>query len=79
MALGAVQALRGKDVKIVGFDNIGAIQSLIKEGRVVCTIDQHADRIAVNGIEYALEVLKTGQNPADRETTVDLITADNIK
>ena len=79
MALGAVQALRGKDVKIIGFDNISAIQTLIKEGRVVCTVDQHADRIAVNGIEYALEILKTGQKPADRETAVDLITAENFK
>ena len=74
MALGAVQALKGKDVKIIGFDNISAIQTLIKEGKVLCTVDQYADRIAVNGIEYALEVLRTGKKPEDKETEVDLVT-----
>jgi len=78
MALGAVQALKGKDVQIIGFDNISAIQTLIKAGQVLCTVDQHADRIAVNGIEYALEILKTGVKPDDRETAVNLITVDDL-
>lgn len=78
MALGAVQALRGKDVKVVGFDNISAIQTLIKEGKVLCTVDQFGDQIAVNGIEYALEVLETGVNPADRETPVKLVTKEDL-
>jgi len=79
MALGAVQALRGKGIQIVGFDNISAIQTLIKEGKVLCTVDQHADKIAVNGIEYALEILKTGVKPDDRETMVNLVTAGDLK
>lgn len=78
MALGAVQALKNKDVKIIGFDNISAIQSLIKEGRVLCTVDQYADRIAVFGIEYALEVLQSGGKPKDRETPVDLVTLQDL-
>ena len=79
MALGAVQALKDKEIKIIGFDNISAIQSLIKEGRVVCTVDQHADQIAVKGIEYALNIIETGVAPSDQETPVDLITADDLK
>lgn len=79
MALGAVQALKGKDTKVVGFDNISAIQTLIKEGKVVCTVDQHGDKIAVRGIEYALELLKTGGAAEDRETAVDLITAETLR
>lgn len=79
MALGAVAALRtaGKtdDVLVVGFDNIAAVQRLLKEGKVLCTIDQHADKLAVYGIECALEILTKGQSPADKETPVDLITA----
>ena len=35
---------------------------------------QHADQIAVFGIEYALQRLNTRATPADRETPVDLIT-----
>jgi ribose transport system substrate-binding protein len=79
MALGAVAALRaaGKldQVKVVGYDNIAAVQQLLKEGRVLATADQHADRLAVFGIEYALETLRKKTTPADRETPVDLVTA----
>ncbi len=83
MALGAAAALKsaGKTGKIdvVGFDNIAAAQQLMREGRMLCTVDQHADRIAVFGIEYALQILKTRAAPADKETPVDLITADSLK
>jgi len=82
MALGAVAALRaaGKldKVLVVGFDNIAAMQQLLREGKVLATADQHADQLAVFGIEYALEMLRTRQAPADRETPVDLITAEKL-
>ncbi len=82
MALGAVAALRaaGKldKIMVVGFDNIAAMQQLLKEGKVLATADQHADKLAVFGIEYALEMLKNKQAPADRETPVDLITAEKL-
>jgi len=78
MALGAVQALKDKNIHIVGFDNISAIQTLIKEDKVLCTVDQHAAEIAVNGIEYALEILKTGIKPDDQETEVNLIVKSDL-
>ena len=82
MALGAVAALRaaGKldQVLVIGYDNIAAVKQLLQEGRVLATVDQHADRLAVFGIEYALEMLKTRAAPADRETPVDLITKDTL-
>lgn len=83
MALGAVAALtaagKAGKVLVVGYDNISAVQKLMKEGKVLSTIDQHADKIAVYGIEYALEVLREKTTPADKETPVDLITADGLK
>jgi len=83
MALGAVAALKAaqklKDTIVIGFDNIGAVQELIKKGEVLCTVDQHADKIAVFGIEYALEFLAKGGAPLEKETPVDLITSDNLK
>jgi ribose transport system substrate-binding protein len=79
MVLGAVAALRaaGKlgQVLVVGYDNLDAVQQLLKERKVLATADQHADKLAVFGIEYALEMLKTKAAPADRETPVDLVTA----
>jgi ribose transport system substrate-binding protein len=78
MALGAVAAIQagGKTGKVlvVGFDNIGAIKEMIKDGRVVATADQHADQLAVFGIEAALKILKGQSPPADQTTAVDLIT-----
>jgi ribose transport system substrate-binding protein len=83
MALGAVAALRGAgkadQVLVVGYDNISAMQQLLKEGKILATADQHADRLAVFGIEYALEMIQKKTTPADRETPVDLVTAETIK
>jgi ribose transport system substrate-binding protein len=79
MALGAAAAVRqaGKTgkVDVVGFDNIAAVQQLVKDGRVLATADQHADRLAVYGIEYALRILRGETKPQDMQTPVDLITA----
>ena len=83
MALGAVAALKsaGKlgQIKVVGFDNISAVHDMVKSGEIVATVDQHGDQLAVFGIEYALEMLKTKGTPQDRETPVDLITKAAIK
>jgi ribose transport system substrate-binding protein len=84
MALGAVAALkaagRNGEVKVGGFDNISAVRDLLRSGDIVATADQHGDRLAVYGIEYALEMLKhPGATPADRETPVDLITRESLR
>ena len=83
MALGAIAALKnaGKsdEILVIGFDNILAVQRLLKEGKILCTIDQHADKLALYGIEYALEMLRGKGVPSDRETPVDLITAETLK
>ena len=83
MALGAVAAVRalGKtdDILIVGFDNTSAIQELLKDGRVLATADQHADQLAAYGIDAALKILSGESPPADKETPVDLITADDVR
>jgi ribose transport system substrate-binding protein len=83
MALGAVAAIRAagksKNVLVIGFDNISAVQQLIKDGQMLATVDQHGDRLAVYGIEYALKIIKDQSTPEDRETPVDLITAETLK
>jgi ribose transport system substrate-binding protein len=78
MALGAVAAIqaagKSSQVFVVGFDNIGAIKPMLADGRVIATADQHADRLAVFGIEAALKILKGETPPSDQTTAVDLIT-----
>jgi ribose transport system substrate-binding protein len=79
MALGAASAVRqaGRtgQVYVVGFDNIAAVRQMLDEGRVLATADQHADRLAVYGIEYALKILRGETQAKDMQTPVDLVTA----
>ena len=83
MALGAVAARKaaGKEgaVRIVGFDDISAVAELVKARQVLATADQHAGELAVFGIEFALEALEKKSPPADRETPVDLVTAETLR
>jgi ribose transport system substrate-binding protein len=83
MALGALAAVKAAGrvgrVQIVGFDNISAIRQAVKDGSVLATADQHADQLAVFGIEYALRVLRGETTPADQKTPVDLITAESLR
>jgi ribose transport system substrate-binding protein len=82
MALGALAAVksagRAGEVFVVGFDNIAAIQAAVKDGSVLATADQHADQLAVHGIELALKLLRREAPPADTTTSVDLITAETL-
>lgn len=81
MALGALAAVKsaGKagEILIVGFDNISAVQEAIRKGEILATADQHADQLAVYGIEYAQQILDGGK-PEDKQTPVDLITAEDF-
>jgi ribose transport system substrate-binding protein len=82
MALGALASVksagRSNEVLIVGFDNIAAIQTAVKDGSVLATADQHADQLAVHGIQLAIKLMKHEDPPADTSTPVDLITAESL-
>ncbi len=83
MALGALAAVRsgGKagSVLIAGFDNIQAVREAIRAGEILATADQHGDQLAVYGIEYALQILDGQTKLANRETPVDLVTAETLE
>jgi ribose transport system substrate-binding protein len=82
MALGAVAALKAagrEDVRVVGFDDISAVRDLVRAGRILATADQHGDALAVYGIEHALQALARKAPPSDRETPVDLVTAETLR
>lgn len=83
MALGALAAVKASgregDVQIVGFDNISAVQNAIRAGEILATADQHADQLAVFGIEAALDLLEAPHaDVADVQTPVDLVTQDTL-
>jgi ribose transport system substrate-binding protein len=78
MAMGAVSAIRQagnrREIKVVGFDNIPAVSSLLKDGGIIATADQHADKLAVFGIEYVLHALERNTYLEDLQTEIDLVT-----
>ena len=78
MALGAASAVSfadlENDVAIVGFDNISAVHPLLKDGRILATVEQYGDQFAVNGIELALDMINGKSEPVDRETPLAVIT-----
>lgn len=84
MALGAIAAAksvgRNDNLLIVGFDNIAAVQTAIRDGRMLATADQHGDKLAVYGIETALTLIADKNAAVDNvETPVDLVTAETLK
>lgn len=85
MAIGAVAAVKaaGKvgKVMVVGYDNIGAVKPMLKDGRMLATADQFGAKQAVFGIEIALKALKEkkkqSEMPAAIQTDVVLVTKDS--
>jgi ribose transport system substrate-binding protein len=82
MALGAAASLaeagKTEQIKLIGFDNTSAARELMKKGRLLATVDQHEEQLATFGIEFALDILSNRAIPADRETPVDLVTAETL-
>ena len=83
MALGAASAVSFADlageVSIVGFDNISAIHPLLREGRVLATVEQYGDQFAVNGIELALDMINGQSELVDRETPLVVVSRADIE
>ena len=83
MALGALSAIKQLDrldeIEVVGFDNISAVNKLVREGEILATADQHGDLLAVYGIEFALHTLAGKKVQYGRKTPVDLITREILQ
>ncbi len=79
MALGVVKAIdaSGKSgkIKVVGFDNIAAVQPLLKDGKLIATVDQFGSQMAANGIDYAMKALKGEKLEGWIKTPIKLVTA----
>ncbi len=82
MALGVEKAIAaaGKTgkIQIVGFDNIGAVQNLIKEGKVLATIDQFGPEMAANAIKIGMRILEGETLSGWQKTPVKLITKNDL-
>jgi ribose transport system substrate-binding protein len=82
MALGVVKALdaagKSGQIQVVGFDNIPAVQPLIKEGKMLATVEQYGAQMAKFGIDFGMREL-AGENFCGWvQTPVSLVTAADL-
>jgi ribose transport system substrate-binding protein len=82
MALGVVKALdaaglSGK-IQVVGFDNIPAVQPLIKGGKMLATVEQFGADMAALGIQYGLREMAGESFTGWVKTPVKLIEAKDL-
>lgn len=82
MALGVVKALdaagKSGQIQVVGFDNIPAVQPLIKSGKMLATVEQYGAKMAAMGIDYGLRELAGEKFTGWVKTDVKLITAQDL-
>ena len=82
MALGVVKALdaagKSGQIKVVGFDNFPAVQPLIKDGKMLATVDQFGAQMAAMGIDYGLKELAGEKFSGWVKTDIKLITAQDL-
>ena len=82
MALGVVKALdsagKSGSIKVVGFDNIPAVQPLIKGGKMLATVEQYGAQMAALGIEYGLRQMAGEKFTGWVKTDLKLITATDL-
>ena len=84
MALGVAKAIdaagKSAQIKVVGFDNIPAIRPLIKQCKVLATVDQFGTDLAVNAIDAGIKSRKDKQPLKGWiKTPIELVTAKNVK
>jgi ribose transport system substrate-binding protein len=79
MALGVVKAIdaagKAGKIKVVGFDNIPAVQPLLKEKKLLATVDQFGSQMAANGIDYAMKALAGEKLHGWIKTPIKLVVA----
>lgn len=79
MAEGVIKVLKeaGKSgsIKVVGFDNDPVATQLIQEGSLLATIEAYGAKMAVMGIENAIELLKGAKKQKSVSTKFELVCA----
>ena len=80
MAMGAIAACEGKDIKIIGVDGSDEAAAQIKAGKMIGTALQPFALIAQTAVEQADAYLKNGTTGQDEKQLVDcvIVTSENV-
>ena len=66
-------------IKVIGFDNIPAVQPLILDDKMLGTVEQYGAQMAVIGIDYALRTMKGEKFTGWVKTDVALVTKTELE
>ena len=78
MALGAIEALAGKEVLVAGFDATDDALAAIKEGKMGATVAQKPDLMGSTAVETAAALINGETVEKSIPVEVKLVTADNV-
>lgn len=77
MALGAVEAVSGKDIAIAGFDATDDAVNAVKEGRMAATVAQKPELMGATAVETAQKLMAGEAVEKVMPVEVKLVTKDN--
>lgn len=74
MALGAVEAIAGKDIVVVGFDATDDAQTAIADGKMAATVAQKPDLMGATAVDTAIKLINGETVEKEVPVEVELIT-----
>jgi len=84
MALGAIEAVKGrnlKDIVIIGFDALPEALAKVRDGELTATVEQFPAKQSSLGVQILADFVKNGKKPAQQLNLITpvAITKDNLK
>jgi inositol transport system substrate-binding protein len=84
MALGAIEAVKGrnlKDIVIIGFDALPEALAKVRDGELTATVEQFPAKQSSLGVQILANFVKNGKKPAQQLNLITpvAITKDNLK
>jgi inositol transport system substrate-binding protein len=84
MALGAIEAVKGRNLKgivIIGFDALPEALAKVRDGELTATVEQFPAKQSSLGVQILADFVKSGKKPAEQLNLITpvAITKDNLK
>lgn len=79
MALGALEAVSGKDVQVVGFDATDDAVAAVKDGKMAATVAQQPDKMGETAVNTAISLISGEDVEKEIPVEVTLITKENAE
>lgn len=79
MALGALEAVAGKDIQVVGFDATDDAVAAVKDGKMAATVAQQPDKMGETAVNTAISLINGEDVEKSIPVEVTLITKENAE